>query len=200
MKTFLQIAIVGLFALASLNPALGKPLKSLKSNTDNIISVEYEFELPSIRNNGKYDCVEMDGTERHIRPGEPVLPVYPVRLLLPAGRKVLQVRAEVSDAIELKGEYNLAPGQKPRCKSASGPHEIVQPNPAIYGNNQPWPGINCKRVSIQNKRGYQILTVNVFPLQYVPTTSKLTCARKIRLEVSNSQRVHANTRCGLPVT
>lgn len=121
MKPFLQIAIIAIFAAS--NPAFGKPLKSLKSNTDNIISVEYEFELPSIRNNGKYDCVEMDGTEQHIRPSAPVLPVYPVRLLLPAGRKVLQVRAEVSDAIELKGEYNLAPGQKPRRKSVLRPQK-----------------------------------------------------------------------------
>jgi len=156
------------------------------SETDsNLMVLEYEFGEPAIgrQGGGGYDQIKIAGLESYQRAGAPVVPVRPVKVLVPFGKKVAGTRVVRLDSRELKGAYNLAPGQKPVPLSNRGRFRPVKPNPAIYKQKTPWPGRGHKRGRTQSKRGYQFFTMNLFPVEYVPATGKVTYSRRMRLEI-----------------
>ncbi|GAH74717.1 unnamed protein product, partial [marine sediment metagenome] len=96
MKLFLQIAIIAIFAAS--NPAFSKPHKSLKSphvtRNNNVMVLEYDFEEPDIITEGDFDFVTINGFERYIKAGAPVIPVKPVEILVPHGMKIEKVTSK----------------------------------------------------------------------------------------------------------
>ena len=154
--------------------------------------LEYEFSEPAISRNAEYDLVQIKGLELYERTGAPIVPVRPVTVLVPFGKKVVATRVIVLDARELPGTYQLPPAQKPYPLSHRGRIERTEPNPAIYGQATPWPGIQHKKVAAQSKRGYQLFTANLFPLQYTPATGKISYTTKLRLEIDLADSGRAN--------
>jgi len=150
---------------------------------ENKIVLEYNFSEPVISRSSGYDLVQMEGLKLYERTGAPIVPVRPVTVLLAFGKKVIAVEVIGLDTYELPGTYKLPPAQKPYPLSYQGVVMATEPDPAIYGQAAPWPGIKHKELSAQSMRGYQLFTVNLFPLQYVPSTGKLTYTTKMRLEI-----------------
>ena len=56
--------------------------------------LEYEFGEPQITKEGDIDCVTVNGLERYGKAGEPVIPVKPVQILVPAGMKIEKVTSK----------------------------------------------------------------------------------------------------------
>ncbi|MGA2091921.1 MAG: C25 family cysteine peptidase [Sedimentisphaerales bacterium] len=149
----------------------------------NKIVLEYKFGEPIVSSKAGYDSVQIKGLESYQRTGAPVVPVRPATILVPFGKKVVSTRVVVLDSVELPGTYLLAPAQKPYPLNYAGKLQHTGPDPAIYSQNSPWPEKNHEKTAIHSKRGYQLFTVNLFPVQYVPATGKITYATKMRLEI-----------------
>jgi hypothetical protein len=163
-----------------------------KESKGNKIVLEYEFSKPVISSRAGYDLVQMEGLKAYERTGAPMVPVSPVKVLVPFGKKVVASKVTVLDERQMPGTYRLAPAQKPYPLSYKGPIERTKPNPAIYGQAKPWPGIDHEQVGTQSKRGYQVFTVNLFPLQYIPTTGEVYYATKLQLEIDLADSVTPN--------
>ncbi len=159
---------------------------------DDMIVLECEFNEPAVYKDNDYDWVRIEGLQQYQRVGAPIIPVRPVEVLVPFGKKVVTARTIPLDTYDLPGSYRLPPAQKPYPLSYRGTMQPTEPNLAIYGQAKPWPGINYEQVTIQSKRGYQVLTANLFPLQYVPTTGKISYASKLRLEIELADSISAN--------
>jgi hypothetical protein len=157
---------------------------SMPATTKKSITLEYSFDLPLISKATQYDTIEMAGLESYQRDGAPIVPVRPATILIPFGKKVVGTRVVALDSVELPGTYLLAPAQKPYPFNYTGKVQQTAPDPAIYGRNTPWPEKIHEKKGTYSKRGYQLLTVNLFPVQYVPTTGKITYATKMRLEIN----------------
>ncbi len=80
MKTFLQLAIIAIFALTvigiSTSVAAGRKRPHVTKN-NNVMVLEYDFQEPQVSTEGDYDVVMIDGFERYIEPGAPIIPVKP---------------------------------------------------------------------------------------------------------------------------
>jgi hypothetical protein len=163
--------------------SIGGAVVSMPAATEKTITLEYNFNLPVITKGTQYDTIQMAGLESYQRDGAPIVPVRPATILVPLGKKVVGTRVIALDSVELPGTYLLAPAQKPYPLSFKGKVQQTAPDPAIYGRNSPWPEKNHEKKDTCSKRGYQLLTVNLFPVQYVPATGRITYTTKMRLEI-----------------
>ncbi len=179
-----NVAIICVFVLSISNCsyAANRILPQEHSTTDRIV-LEYNFNKPIVAKSGQYDSISVEGLQCYRVPGAPVIPICPVKILIPFGKKVVSIKANTIESLDLPGSYSLAPGQKPYPRTHTGPIAPAQPDPNIYSLNSNWPGTYYKEFSTQFKRGYQILILNLFPVQYVPAAGKISYATKLRVEV-----------------
>ena len=147
------------------------------------IVLEYAFSEPVITSGAQYDMVTIAGLESYERTGAPIVPVRPATVLIPYGKEVTSMSVISLDTRQLAGTYQLPPGQKPYPLSYQGIVEPTEPDPAIYGQSAPWPGVEYEEVATYSKRGYQLLSINLFPLQYTPATDEITYTARVQLEI-----------------
>jgi hypothetical protein len=116
-------------------------------------------------------------------PGKPVLPVVPVRLILPNGYGIDSVDIVKGTKVTLKGVFNIEPGQTPAPLLPNAKQKVTPPDPAVYGADKEFPGCLFKVLSVQYKRGVAIAHINLYPVQYRPKTGKISYYTGLRLRV-----------------
>jgi len=119
-------------------------------------------------------------------PGKPSYLAYPLKIALPVGSELgtLTVNKEL---IELESTRNL--GDKPVY-----PHQLPQPigkeadslvmDLDAYASIQMTPGITHESLGVDYCHGYPILTLNLYPVQYIPGENKLYYSPDITLKVT----------------
>ncbi len=185
MSKKISVTLIALIILQSFSSIVFAEQKKVpkESSTDNKIILEYEFAQPALSKQGLYDVVKITGLDSYHNTAQPIIPVKPVTILIPLGKKVSSVKATPLEIIELAGQYTLPPAQAAYPRSYTGPKEKTELDKAISEMSIPWPSIYYRKASTQYKRGYQLLLVNLFPVQYTPKLGKLTCTKKILLEI-----------------
>ncbi|MCK5126165.1 MAG: hypothetical protein KAR42_07905 [candidate division Zixibacteria bacterium] len=142
------------------------------------ISVQYSFQHPTIDQvrigNDEFDVVVMPGAPNCGLIGEPGLPGYPAKILLPYGTEVESIK------IITRGEEYLGDGFfiKPvpmQYKLSEMPTEIVPPTPdmSIYSVDNLFPAERFEKSGIHNFRGYSILYLKLQPMEYYPVSGEL---------------------------
>ena len=133
---FLQIAIIAIFAVSNLigtgtSVAAGRKRPHVTRN-NNVMVLEYDFEEPQVFTEGDLDFVTINGLERYNKAGEPVIPVKPVQILVPAGMEIETVTSQAIDTYQLPDTYRLSHGTKPFLKSVGPPETPTKPDPEIF--------------------------------------------------------------------
>lgn len=128
--------------------------------------------------------LELGNCPRKHVPGKPVLPVVPVRLVLPFGHDVANVNIIPGEEMFLPGSYVIEYGRDvhpltPGIKCAETPRDE-----ALYGSDDPYPGALYEVVGTQKKRGVSILFVNINPVVYKPGSGTVSYYRTIRVQVN----------------
>ena len=191
MKSFLQIAIIAIFAASNLigistSVAAGRKRPHVTRN-NNVMILEYDFEEPHVFTKDDFDFVTIDGLDRYFKPGTPIIPAKPVEILVPAGMKIADITSVAIDTYQLPDTYRLSHGQKKRRRPPYGkkfePSPPTPPDPEIFGMTKFWPVQQHDLVTVQINRGYEIAHVNLFPLQYSPKTGKIKMTAKMRLRI-----------------
>lgn len=183
--------------------ALDIPGKTVKS----IISVspsELSFRT-KVEEGITYNIIEIPSYTFMTKIGEPMLPVKNIQILIPPDASFDSITIVSSKKEELPGEYLIYPAQPP--KPVSNPDELisaepeipfVEPNRTIYSSDQPYPGVLVEYIGDGYLAGYHIVTLSIYPLQWVPKTGKLTLYKEIEYEVgykpSTSQAVKVERR------
>ncbi len=119
-------------------------------------------------------------------PGEPLLPVYALRVLLPQGEEVAAVTAHLSGIGEIHAEYPVAWAQEQTRLSRTAPVRAALPDETIYGRPDQFPEERAVHVTTQTFRGYNIAFINVYPVAYVPAEDRLVFARSIDVTVETA--------------
>jgi len=157
-----------------------------------IIELSFDFLKPAIGKNRGYDTVVVSGLHNHGMPGEPTLPFKTVKILLPEGKDVSSINVTASEKIMLDGSFTIEPGQKPvplmdgietnkQMSLSSLPYNTIlknkqgrtPPNKTIYSSSESFPGKLYHNLGVQTFRGYRILIVNLYPVQYIPETGEI---------------------------
>ena len=108
-----------------------------------------------------------------MEPGNPSLPFYPVKVLLPMGEKIsgiqvtLDSEKSVRSNISLDYVRNLQPISKPTA-------DVTIKNPAVWSVNAFYPVLDYAFLGTQQYKGYTMAVINVYPWKYNPQTKQLT--------------------------
>jgi predicted outer membrane repeat protein len=179
-----------LITLCSMAAALGE------SAAEEII-LTVSFPPPEIIKTGRYHQVRMEGLDTMGNAGLPLLPVKPVRILLPYLSEKESVSIIPGEKIAIKGKYTVEPAQKPVPLSHGGPAERTKPDQKVYGSSTPYPQKLSHEVGVQTEKGYRFLMVNLHPVEYVPSRSQLSYYTEMTVKVT-VRRAAATPQWTLP--
>lgn len=142
--------------------------------------IELSIEVP-------FPDISSDRTSRSLpvmqRPGEPMLPYLPLRILLPQGNRVTGLEVEVEESGRaLTGiEIQFFGKQVPISERASHTSSSVQQTG--FDMKQSYPAETYREFGQQRKMGYDILIVNLYPYKYFPENGTLSIADSYRLKI-----------------
>jgi len=159
------------------------------SSKNNSLAVEYKFDFATV--DGQW--VIEDTFLREV-PGEPLIPYYPAQILLPQDTEVKHIQVNHSNPIIEKG-IEIPWGQPP-CMFSDTPVTVGR-NEKIYNSNQWYPEDIYEIASTESFRGFQILNINLYPLQYKPKSQTVKFYPKLSIYVQVDKSVKNELYRGL---
>lgn len=152
------------------------------THTVHFTPIDFDFEKTK-----GYDLVRGNDGAYLATPGAPMLPVEVIRLALPDGLAVEQVRIAGSDMIELPGSFNLFPMQ-PYLKigQTDDQVEFVGPDPDAYSSADPYPAEPVVLIDQSDLAGQAMVSIEVCPFRYVASEKKLYLYTSLELVVEGS--------------
>ena len=106
-----------------------------------------------------------------------------INLLLPPGEEALTVTVRFEDEVALDGTFFIYPQQSSRPTSME-PSGIFSKNESVYARSEAYPSNPLGNYSTHFLNGHSVLLSTFTPVQYVPSTGKVTYYRKATVEVT----------------
>jgi len=107
--------------------------------------------------------------------------------LLPYKGKLKNISIIPGNKTILPGTYKVYPGQRPYPLYYTGEVEFTEPDPEIYCSRTAYPGKFYTYYSVQSKKGYQILILNLQPIEYIPQSGILSYFDEFTIKLSLEQ-------------
>lgn len=146
-------------------------------------SVDYTFEAVNV--NGQW--MISDTLLREI-PGEPLMPYRPAQVLLPQGSQVTEITIIASEPYIGEG-FEIPWGQVPTTFSDAESATKVDKNPQVYSSDDWYLGKLYEYVSVESFRGYDILFLNLFPVDYKPLSRTVKFHEKMTVVVHYAEGI-----------
>ncbi len=105
--------------------------------------------------------------------GNPQLPIRIESFVVPYDAIVSGLQITSVTKQKVKGKFYIYPTQPPRPLDGSEPPAFVEPNPAVYNSSEPYPGKTVEIISDEYMHGYHIVTVKIYPVEYIPKNREL---------------------------
>lgn len=115
--------------------------------------------------------------------GEPELPVVQKKYLLPINATHIEAQLISSNMQVLSGSYYIYPEQPPIPLDGGESPEWVEPKPEIYQSNVPYPSKVIEIETEESTLGYKIVTVNLYPISYLPLSQRLELYTSLEFEL-----------------
>jgi hypothetical protein len=177
--------------------------KDTEKNTIEINSLNYKFLFKepilqsSLTNSKDYTLVEMEGCIAIGKnAGEPMIPVKPISLLLPPMKQVENINIEGTPVVVELNSIDLV--DKPifpyqnSVPFGSAPEEfVIKDN--VYSVDAFHPGALQDEYQIGYSRGYAILNILLFPLQYNPVKGILEYYPEMNVNIKLKETTITNT-------
>ncbi|MFH1062444.1 MAG: C25 family cysteine peptidase [Candidatus Omnitrophota bacterium] len=177
-------SICGLVLLFSLNGyAAHSADKDFSLNIKNAC-ISAQLKSIEVTKINEYDRIKVPGLNNFAAPGEPLLPIKTVKYLIPYGKKVSNVSVGWTRKKYLYGTYFVEPAQAQVPTSYTGNPKHTLPKPDVYARNTAYPETIFKIVSTQQMRGYKILIINLYPVEYIPAAGKLAYYENLNLNIT----------------
>lgn len=165
---------------------------------DSTIKLKFNFSNPVIKKTSGFDLISISGLKNYGKCGEPILPFKTVNILLSPNSDISRIEILPENKTILSGQYNIKPGEKPVpiSFSATKPPENIHYAPTentriditfnqtIYNSIEPYPGKLFSDIGVQKLRGYSVLVVNLYPVQYIPKTGEIYYYENMELIVN----------------
>jgi len=144
-------------------------------------------------NNEFYDYIIMKNTTSISNPGEPKLPVYESKLLIPQNTKVNEIKIKYNKKIYLGNNYKIEPSSESIPISEIDTAYPPQPNPEVYTSNDLFPSELFEEIGTYSFRGFNILILKLHPVQYIPVTGELFYYDKLTVNVKLDYENNTNS-------
>ncbi|MCD6328074.1 hypothetical protein J7M28_11060 [bacterium] len=147
----------------------------------------FPYETVSFGKMAGYDLLSVKDCDLFGEPGEPLLPSKPVYISLPPGFEVTSVRLAECEQVAVSGKFNIAPAQPVRPISRPYKGAPLGPAQSVYSSSSKTPPEPFVETGQGSLRGYSILSLIVFPLQYVPSSQAVFLNKRMTIEVRGNQ-------------
>jgi len=154
---------------------------------DNNVRLTYSFKSPTIEQvdiaGTMYSRVTVPDCYPAGSAGEPKIPSKGAFILLPPKATINIIDVTPGEKIVLGTGFYVEPTSQaiPLSKTENLP--IPTPNMAIYHSNAAYPGALFTKVGVYGFRGYQILILQLHPVQYNPVTGELCYYKNLKVSV-----------------
>ena len=142
----------------------------------------YHFGQPRVQQIGEYQTLSFENSVSNGTIGEPTLPWQSVSLMLPQNTEATAIRVVMADFVELEGQYNLLPMQRPRPISDDSPF-VFEKNEALYQSDKAYPDKEFNSVNTQILNGVSIALGGFTPVKYKPATGQVSYAQTVTVTV-----------------
>ncbi len=115
-------------------------------------------------------------------PGEPMLPVKSVGILLPPAKDIAYIEVTPLSSIQIPINNYIAPAPEPVPIGYPAPKKLTI-NKEVYTSDEPYPREIYQNLGVQYARGFPILTLNIFPVQYIPAQNKIIFHQDITIKL-----------------
>ena len=156
------------------------------------IVLNYSFDSPTIGTGFQqpYQLTTISELGNYALPGKPTMPLKTAKILIPYGEEVEDIQV-TSGKESYLGKFYIQPGQR-AIPIGDNENEPTPPDPVIYNSAKPYPEKLFSEVGLQWKRGYQILIVNLFPVQYVPKSMDVSYFDSLKVIVKTAEAKGSN--------
>jgi len=155
------------------------------------IQKEYTFSSPEVAVNDAYQTINFEGCMLTSPIGEPVMPYFPVKLLLPPGEIATNIEFIGEDEIVMDGNYQLYPSQpsRPISKGVDG---RFYKNDDIYSSDKSYPVKQIGGLSTSYLNGYGFALSSFTPIKYKPSTGKISYFTKVKIIITTTSAKSAD--------
>jgi len=155
------------------------------------IKKEFQFENPEIVKAAGGVLLEIKGCRDIAESGEPILPVYPARFLIPRGEKIVNLTVEVDEGIKLVDGVNIPPMPYQFPLNAVDPSAWKRQTDRskVYNLSTPYPSTCGKLQTVQSISGLKVGFVNLYPCQYIPSTGTVIFHQSITVTIETETSV-----------
>jgi len=141
------------------------------------IVIIYSFETPKISQTKIdgvfYDQISINEVPCFGDPGQPFIPMKGSYILIPQGTKVNKIDVIYEDVISLGKGFNLEPVPQVVTSYIKTLSKSITRDEKIYSSNQNFPGKLFDEIGVYSFRGYDILVLNLYPVQYNPLSGEI---------------------------
>ena len=146
-------------------------------NGYNKITKTYSFDVPSINqviiDDTVYDQIVMSNSPGVGNIGEPNLPAYGVNLLLPQGTEITEIEVIPGEEVFLGSGFDVEPVREPVKLSEINSLSTPIQDELEYTSEEILPKTFFTEIGTYNFRGYEILVLLLYPVQYIPISGEL---------------------------
>ncbi|MBN2016697.1 MAG: VCBS repeat-containing protein [Candidatus Cloacimonetes bacterium] len=145
------------------------------------VNLDFTFDRPALVDNH----IITDFTTAEQIPGEPLMPFYGAKILLPYGEKIISIKTTHSDWELVANDTYIDFARTPQPTSVK---EIIptQRNEKVYSSDSPYPAMEYKHVSTEMYTGHSIALINIYPIRYIPSSGIVEYASDWSLEIETT--------------
>jgi hypothetical protein len=178
---------------------------STLDESNNEIIFDYSFSIPNIEKveiNGEiFDRITIEGLSNTCNYQEPCLPVKPLKILLPQGTDVQDIRVITDEKTHLGNGYKTEIGGRviPIIdKQQIFENRIFVNNSLVTFTEEDSLGCLYSTVGVYTYRGFSILHINLHPVHYNITTGEISYFHQMTLIVETKVSIRNNAFRRLP--
>jgi len=152
--------------------------------------IDISFLSPKHQKLYDYDFLKLDNCSYLTEPGAPILPLKSITIKLPKNSELIDVTVNIKEK-KLEGNFSIIPCPSP-INSNSQKEPIFQKNQTIYNSKTPFPSKSYyytqkHGIDPETNKPIDILTVNIFPLRFVPNEKKILESEQVTISVTYSE-------------
>lgn len=129
-----------------------------------------------------YQTVSFDNMLLTGKAGEPSLPYYAVKLMLPPGHEAVSIDFSGSDKVNLNGYYKLYPAQPSRPVSSENEGTFML-NEQVYNSSAKYPAQPTGTLTTHFMNGHSYALCTFTPIEYNPLQGSLSYYQSVTITV-----------------
>ncbi len=166
---------------------LGMPNATISNKEVQKITKTLSFSSPSMSEEDDYLSLSVPEASSYIlTEGTPIMPMATKTFTFPLGTEIVDVSCDVGAQEKYYIQKKIIPASSPVPVGDVVSSIDVWENEEIYSSHTPFPNKWCDFTTgggLVDGRRVTLLTVTIFPVQYIPAEGVLSCARDIEISV-----------------